>query len=211
LDLVLGAFEKDFAPPELMALLKHPLALLGSRPEQARATAPALERGAFRDVYVGQALAGARAALEDAQEERKRGRLGPGEHQAALRLVADLEAAFAPLTELARGDLPSPASRLAEAHAAVAEKLARDAGGSSSGLWQGDAGEALSVLLAELIDAGHGLTLGAADYPPFHRSLIAGEVVRARFPLHSRLFIWGPLEARLQQPDVVILGSLNEG
>ena len=83
--------------------------------------------------------------------------------------------------------------------------------GSSSGLWQGDAGEALAVLLAELIDAGHGLSLTAADYPPFYRSLLAGEVVRPRAALHPRLFIWGPLEARLQQPDVVILGSLNEG
>ena len=211
LDLVLGAFEKDFAPPELMALLKHPLALLGRRPEQARDAARALERGAFRDVYVGQGLAGARAALEDAREEEKRGRLSAGDHQAALRLVADLEAAFAPLTELARGDLPNPAARLAEAHAAVAEKLARDASGSSSALWQGDAGEALSVLLAELIDAGHGLALTAADYPPFYRSLVAGEVVRPRAALHPRLFIWGPLEARLQQPDLVILGSLNEG
>ena len=211
LDLVLGAFEKDFAPPELMALLKHPLALLGRRPEQARDAARALERGAFRDVYVGQGLAGARAALEDAREEEKRGRLSAGDHQAALRLVADLEAAFAPLTELARGDLPNPAARLAEAHAAVAERLARDASGSSSALWQGDAGEALSVLLAELIDAGHGLALTAADYPPFYRSLVAGEVVRPRAALHPRLFIWGPLEARLQQPDLVILGSLNEG
>ncbi len=33
----------------------------------------------------------------------------------------------------------------------------------------------------------------------------------ARAPAHPRLFIWGPLEARLQQPDIVILGSLNEG
>ena len=211
LDLVLDAFEKDFAPPELMALLKHPLALLGGRPEQARDAARALERGAFRDVYVGQGLAGARAALKDAREEEKRGRLSAGDHQAALRLVADLEAAFAPLTELARGDLPNPAARLAEAHAAVAEKLARDASGSSAALWQGDAGEALSVLLAELIDAGHGLALTAADYPPFYRSLVAGEVVRPRAALHPRLFIWGPLEARLQQPDLVILGSLNEG
>ena len=211
LNLVLDAFEKDFAPPELMALLKHPLALLGGRPEQARDAARALERGAFRNVYVGQGLTGARAALEDAREEEKRGRLSAGDHQAALRLVADLEAAFAPLTELARGDLPNPAARLAEAHAAVAEKLARDASGSSAALWQGDAGEALSVLLAELIDAGHGLALTAADYPPFYRSLVAGEVVRPRAALHPRLFIWGPLEARLQQPDLVILGSLNEG
>ncbi len=51
----------------------------------------------------------------------------------------------------------------------------------------------------------------ARDYPAFYRSLLAGQVVRPRGPAHPRLFIWGPLEARLQQPDVVILGSLNEG
>src|SRR4030095_15445698 len=43
------------------------------------------------------------------------------------------------------------------------------------------------------------------------RSLVAGEAVRPLLGLHPRLFIWGPLEARLQQPDLVILGSLHEG
>jgi ATP-dependent helicase/nuclease subunit B len=213
LELVLGAAETDFAPPELMALLKHPLALLGRSPAEARAAARMLERGAFRDVYVGQGLAGARAALAAARKEEKRGRvaLSQDEHVAALRLVADLEAAFAPLIALFKGSSAHPAAKLAQAHAAVAEALARDKSGSSSGLWQGDAGEALSVLLAELIDAGQSLTLTAGDYPPFYRSLLAGQVVRPRAALHPRLFIWGPLEARLQQPDVVILGSLNDG
>ncbi|HSD91445.1 MAG TPA: double-strand break repair protein AddB, partial [Methyloceanibacter sp.] len=36
LDLVLGAIETDFAPPELMALLKHPLSRLGRHPAEAR-------------------------------------------------------------------------------------------------------------------------------------------------------------------------------
>jgi ATP-dependent helicase/nuclease subunit B len=211
LDLVLGAAETDFAPPELMALLKHPLALLGRPAAETRTAARALERGAFRDVYVGQGLAGARAALEAARSEDRRGRLAltDNEHAAALRLVADLEVAFAPLTALSVGQ--HAAATLAEAHVVTAEALARGAKGSSSGLWQGDAGEALSVLLAELIGAGQGLTLAAADYPPFYRSLLAGQVVRPRAALHPRLFIWGALEARLQQPDVVILGSLNEG
>ena len=35
--------------------------------------------------------------------------------------------------------------------------------------------------------------------------------MRPRVAVHPRLFIWGPFEARLQQPDVVILGSLNDG
>ena len=53
--------------------------------------------------------------------------------------------------------------------------------------------------------------LAPADYPDFYRTLIAGETVRSRVPVHPRLSIWGPFEARLQQPDVMILGSLNEG
>jgi ATP-dependent helicase/nuclease subunit B len=42
-------------------------------------------------------------------------------------------------------------------------------------------------------------------------ALMAGRVVRPRFGRHPRLSIWGPLEARLQHADVVILSGLNEG
>ena len=213
LDLVLSAAEANFAPPELMALLKHPLARLGREPAAIRNLARVLERGAFRDIYVGQGLDGIARALEAARSEPKRRRLALNdeEHEAALRLVRDLVDAFAPLAELFARPASHSAARLAEAHAATAERLARDETGTSSALWQGDAGEALTLLLAELIGEGGGLSMTARDYPAFYRSLVAGQVVRPRGPAHPRLFIWGPLEARLQQPDVVILGSLNEG
>lgn len=212
LDLVLGAVETQFAPSALMALLKHPLALLGRGAGETRWTSRALERGAFRDIYVGQGLAGVRAALIAARnEERRRPPITEVEQAAALRLADELEAALAPLIDLFANKATHSAAALAKAHAASAEALARDKSGSSSGLWEGDAGEALSVLLAEVIDAGDGLGLSAADYAPFYRSLVAGEVVRPRISAHPRLFIWGPLEARLQQTDAVILGSLNEG
>jgi double-strand break repair protein AddB len=213
LDLVLGAAEANFAPPALMALLKHPLTLLGRSPFAMRSAARALERGAFRDVYVGEDLAGAREALEAARDPENRrprpARISEHEQERALKLVADLEEAFAPLVALQGAE--QPASRLAEAHVAAAEALASDETGSSSGLWQGDAGEALTTLLAELIEAGDGLAIEPHSYAPFYRSLLVGEVVRPAYPAHPRLFIWGPLEARLQQPDVVILGGLNEG
>lgn len=215
LDLVLGAVETNFAPPALMALLKHPLALLGRRPGEMRAATRALERGAFRDVYVGEGLAGAPEALQAARDPDQRrprpARISEHEQEKALKLVADLEEAFAPLMALFAQGAEQPASRLAEAHVAAAEALATDEAGSSSGLWRGDAGEALTTLLAELIEASDGLAIEPRSYPPFYRSLLAGEVVRPAYPAHPRLFIWGPLEARLQQPDVVILGSLNEG
>ena len=212
LDLVLDAGSENFAPPELMALLKHPLTKLGRRPWQIRSAARALERGAFRDIYVGEGLAGARSALKapPIDPSRRRRALKPYERDAAFALIGDLEAAFAPLTELFTDGSMHSAAALAEAHAAVAEALAREAGGSSQ-LWSGDAGEALTVLLAELIAAGSSFALSAADYPPFYRSLLAGQAARPRAAAHPRLFIWGPLEARLQQPDIVILGSLNEG
>ncbi|XSG83068.1 MAG: double-strand break repair protein AddB [Methyloligella sp. ZOD6] len=209
LALVLDAAETDFAPPELMALLKHPLTRMGRSAGAMRSVARLLERAAFRDVYLGQGFAGIRAAVT-AEPDRPHGtrRLRADEIGKVLALVDALEAAFAPLTAL--GPV-APASALAEAHAAAAEALATDETGTSDRLWLGDAGEALSVFLRDLIAEGTGLDLRFVDYPAFYRSLLAGQVVRPPQGAHPRLFIWGPLEARLQQTDAVILGGLNEG
>lgn len=213
LDLVVAAAAADFAPPELMALLKHPLALLGREPAKIREDARSLERIAFRDIYVGQGLKGAADAVRAVRgkEERRRSAVSRDEERAALKLVEDLQDAFAPLSALFADTSAKTAARLAEAHGTAAEALAKDPAGCSSHLWKGTAGEAMSVLLAELISEGGGVLLAPPDYGPFYRSLLAGRVARPRRPAHPRLFIWGPLEARLQQPDVVILGSLNEG
>jgi double-strand break repair protein AddB len=213
LELVIGAAESGFAPRELMALLKHPLTLLGRDPEDMRKAALALELAAFRDIYIGQGLDGVATAVGKArhEEEYRRAEVTETEQQRALRLVDDLKRAFAPLSAFFGDPSAHSASRLAEAHGAAAEALARDRTGSSSHLWRGKAGEAMSVLLAEVIAEGHAIALKAEDYGPFYRSLLAGSVARPRRPAHPRLFIWGPLEARLQQPDVVILGGLNEG
>jgi ATP-dependent helicase/nuclease subunit B len=81
-----------------------------------------------------------------------------------------------------------------------------------SPLWRDEAGETAARLFAGLLDpALPPLDLPAADYADLYRSLAAAETVRPRGPVHPRLFIWGPFEARLQQTDVVVLGSLNDG
>ena len=51
----------------------------------------------------------------------------------------------------------------------------------------------------------------AADYAEFYRALVAEKSIRPAGATHPRIFIWDTFEARLQQPDIVILGSLNEG
>ena len=72
LDLVIGAAEKSFAPRELMALLKHPLTLLGREPQDMRKAALALELAAFRDIYIGQGLDGVATAVEQASDTEER-------------------------------------------------------------------------------------------------------------------------------------------
>ncbi len=53
--------------------------------------------------------------------------------------------------------------------------------------------------------------LDAKSWPRFFDQLAEGRVLRPRWGRHPRLFIWGPLEARLQHADRIILGGLNEG
>jgi double-strand break repair protein AddB len=102
LDLVVSAAESGFAPPELMALLKHPLTLVGRTPGDIRKAARALERAAFRDIYIGQGLDGVADAVRAARnkDERRRMTVSEPEQETALRLVEDLKRAFAPLTAL---------------------------------------------------------------------------------------------------------------
>jgi ATP-dependent helicase/nuclease subunit B len=213
LDLILQAAESNFAPVQTMALLKHPLTRLKRHAGEIRKAARSLEQAAFRDIYVGQGLEGIAAALASGTTPFSRDRPKPGGPglEAARRLLADLEAAFAPLLALKASGCEPTAAAFAQAHAAVAEELATDETGANEALWTGEAGEAFSLLFERLIADGASLTMNFADYGPFYRSLLSGEVVRPRRSAHPRLAILGPLEARMLRPDVVILGGLNEG
>ena len=126
-----------------------------------------------------------------------------------------LTEAYKPLIATRQTGSRIPLAALCSAHQAAAEAVARPVEAkedATSPLWQGDAGEAAWKLFEALADpATPAPRLAPADYPDFYRTLIAGETVRSHIPVHPRLTIWGPFEARLQQPDVMILGSLNEG
>ena len=100
-----------------------------------------------------------------------------------------------------------------ETHLAIAETLA--ASGENAGakrLWAGDDGEAGAEGLAPLYGAAAMINHDAReDYAAIFDQLIAKITVRRRRPAHPRIAILGPLEARLQHADVMILGGLNEG
>jgi ATP-dependent helicase/nuclease subunit B len=226
LQLVAGAAVSDFAPADVMALLKHPLCRMGLKAFDIRRYGRALEIAAFRTPYLGRGLEGISAALakfESDQLDKKRRhmaaeRLWAEDRQGAADLVQRLTVAFEPLAKLYNGNGTASLKAFAAAHSAVAENLAAlpdddpEAQPGISPLWQDEAGEAANTFFVGLSDPElPDIALRPADYADLYASLLARENVRERTPVHPRVSIWGPFEARLQQPDVIILGSLNEG
>jgi ATP-dependent helicase/nuclease subunit B len=225
LSLVIEAASRGFAPAALMPLLNHPLTRVGLEAKEVRRAARALELAAFRTAYLGEGLDGADAAIERAARGVESGarrhravcRMREDDWRAAQDLIQRLKSAFTPVDRLFRDRRKWALKTIAAAHVQSAEALARlppngDATAQGASLWHDEAGEVGCLFFTGLLDPSvHALDLAAADYPELYRRLITGLTVRSLMPLHPRLSIWGPFQARLQQPDVVILGSLNEG
>jgi ATP-dependent helicase/nuclease subunit B len=221
LDLVIEVVAQDFAPAPLLSLLKHPLCRLAMPAADIRRAARALEIIAFRTAYLGYGLDELETFVEraatDVQTGKRRGRtvgrLWDEDWQAVRNLIARLHQAYGPLIALHRSDKPSGLRELTAAHIAVAEALAAisDEDSDASQLWRDEAGQTAALLFTSLADPMLSQPeVTPADYPEFYRTLIGAEAVRPTIPTHPRISIWGPFEARLQQPDVVILGGLNE-
>ncbi len=79
-------------------------------------------------------------------------------------------------------------------------------------IWRDEDGEAAAIFFDEFREAAPGLPpLDPHAYPGLLRALAMKVPVRPRFNRHRAIAILGPLEARLQSFDLVILGGLNEG
>ncbi|HVY99858.1 MAG TPA: double-strand break repair protein AddB [Dongiaceae bacterium] len=207
--LIAEAAAEDWPPVPLLALLKHPLAAAGGAPEDFRAAVRNLERAVLRGPRPAAGLDGLKRTIDDARKEaRHEGeRAALREAGAFVHRLGELAAEFTALTG------PRALATRLEAHVRLAEALASaDAEDGVARLWRREAGEALADFIAELRDAGRDApALGPTDYVALLRELMEGVAVRPRYGLHPRLFIWGPLEARLQQAELVVLGGLNEG
>lgn len=79
-------------------------------------------------------------------------------------------------------------------------------------LFSGETGEKLSTLLDEFrLQGDHGVEVTYPDYVNLLERALAADSARQQVGVHPSAMIWGPLEARVQGADVVILGGLNEG
>ena len=205
---VLAMVHEDFAPVAMLAALKNPLAAGGLSSGVFRARVRMLEQAVLRGPRPARGLAGLRAAVGRAASAEQ---APPADWQAIRDLVESMAGAGAELEALFR----TPELFLEElvaAHVALAEALAaRDETEGGADLWADDAGEALAGFMADLATHGRGTRIAPGQYARLFDTLIAGRVVRPRFGTHPRLAILGPLEARLQRHDVMVLGGLNEG
>jgi ATP-dependent helicase/nuclease subunit B len=193
------AAAEQFAPVPLLALLKHPLVRKGEGRLAWLEGARALDL-ALRGPRPGAGLDGITDHLSTATGREAAVR------QAALPWWREAAALLRPLEQAFAGEGASLGSLLA---------ALREAASALSGdlVWAGPAGRSAAELFAEVEAAaplGPG-GIGSGGIAPALEQLMGEVAVRPPYGQHPRLFIWGLLEARLQQADLMILAGLNEG
>jgi ATP-dependent helicase/nuclease subunit B len=198
--LVNDMVASNFAPVPLLAVLKHPLACLGRTRGALLGDVRQLERTYLRGPRPTGGLAGLRA-LADADGDAG---------SAAGALIAELGKAVQTLT-----DMPDPAPldmRLDALEAACRILLARPDAHAESVLEADPHGADIADFFDNLREyAGLCVAIPHHDWPALFDLWVARPVVRDNPTGDTRLFIWGLLEARLMQADLMVLGGLNEG
>jgi ATP-dependent helicase/nuclease subunit B len=206
---IVEAAAERFAPVPLLALLKHPLV----QPGEGRAEWLDQVRRLDRKLRGPRPAPGLAHLPETVCTGRVRELLGPLEdvffdtRSSRAKSRGDgTEAEVRPSTSLRTSEGVS----LGDLLAAVRETAERLGGDE---VWAKPAGRAAAELLAGLEE--HGAEGPARIDPdalgPMLTELMNGVAVRPPQGGHPRIFIWGLIEARLQQADLTILGGLNEG
>lgn len=208
LRLIGEAVENDLAPVPLLALLQHPLCALGLARTELLDRARFVDRLILRGARPAGGIDGLRRAAAGFFDEADT--LFGKAREETDDLLVRLEAALQPLTQSMAAEASVP--ELARALAASGEAFAAtDQISGSALLWRGDAGEAAATMIAQLIDRGDAFgPVAGRQWPGLFAELAGAQVVRPRHGTHPRLSIWGPLEARLQRADLMVLGGLNE-
>jgi len=200
------AAEAERAPIALLGLLKHPLAAGGAALGVLRAFARRVDRDVLRGPRPAPGWDGLRQAIAARDEYSN---LSDADAASLSQMIGVLERATAAMADWARA-MP-PISRVRALVASAEALAATDNESGVERLWRGEAGEALSDFVHDALQSFAGLPpVEAEDFSALMLELLTAVAVRPRFGRHPRLAIWGPLEARLQQADLLVLGSLNE-
>ncbi|MEP1444046.1 MAG: double-strand break repair protein AddB [Hyphomicrobiales bacterium] len=234
--LAIETVASDCEPVKLLALLKHPLATFGLEPLEVRRAARVLDLAILRGPRIAGGMKGLSARLENmrnevlrvtgkapdvtgsdpvALEDAKRaiGRLHPAikgyaiaDWDAAETLVTRLREIFEPLETLfAAGDIV-PVSTLSKAHQAALSLIEGD--GAKP---QPARKEIASLFETIQLPDGDDFEIKPYEYPKLYRALLGNGTVRERGAEDPRILILGALEARLLNPEFIVLAALDEG
>ena len=204
------------------ALLKSPFCLAGFPAGTARNRCELLELAIFR----GRVKQPEPHDLANAVRERQLEIANDPFVPAALKILTEsdwdelaefagaISACIKPVCELAAARSFSVPGFMAALATCAARLSSDDTGMTELGTSPG--GRELTALFDEFarLDSGtepSGFALGCHDAVPVFHALVEELRVRDGTRTHPRLNIYGPLEARLQTPDLVVLGGLNEG
>lgn len=195
---------KPADPVLVLAILKHECVALGREAEDLRRIVSAMERGTMRDPPRSKSLPD--LALRLATKTEK---FTPQPEAAAL--IRDLDTAlYAAMPAFA--DATIDGAEAAQAIARLAETLCATPQAGGARIWSGKAGAMAAQFVDQLsqLSASMG-RMDAEAFPDFAEAVMQRMTAAPDLPEHPRIAIFGPLEARLQRRDRMILASLNEG
>ena len=193
------------APVALAALLKHPL--VKADPSDVNLLETAYLRGARRWGDLNDLLISLPARTREANASRHTA-LPKNAEPVATRLLTRMQTLLSPADTLAEPTARISGEQAIQALIGLMNNLTE----SETRAWSGPAGEAASKWLESVSNVTADLpALTPAMLAEIFESLAANISVHSGATGHPRLNIWGPLEARLQAADRLILAGLNEG
>jgi ATP-dependent helicase/nuclease subunit B len=211
-EAALGGLE----PVTLLALLKHPLFRLSPGRHGNKDAIATIEHAVLRGPRprsgsdgLDRAFATFRLNRDQMHRHDTRWLIDDDRLDIAAEMITRLGAALAPLEEIKKDhSLADFAGR----HREVIVALSTDASGAVAAFGDFD-GTALQRALDDLIDSPAAAVIAVArkDYADLFHAALGDRVVRRPELRDVRVHIYGPLEARLQDMDRVVLGGLNEG
>ncbi len=195
--------EEALAPVTLLSFLKHPYMAAGLPPQEMREMVQALDQWALRGPRPSKGFQGLRDAVALLKSKK----------EPLLQWLDKIEFQMHEFTEMMTSPNATPFPVMLTCHIRMAEVLATTVNESGPGrLWQGEAGEAASEFLNDLLQSSRDVPpMSPEHYVSLLGTLLKSQTVRSRYGTHPRLSILGQIEARLYCADMVILGGLNEG